>query len=163
MPLKPILVALCIGIVLTLTSCNVIEDVLRPCTDAEKTRLPDSLEPNDTPATASPLTNSLDAAINPGEVDIYRFETQIGQTLTINGKMLEPGNYPPRYTLKVSGSGGFKQEVTATEHVELTFLVTQPGNYFVTLTEVADVPADCMVCICRDKGSLYHLGLERSS
>lgn len=154
MKLPLLIFALYLCLSLSLTGCG-------NCTEADQPRPADALEPNDTPETATLLTASLEASTNPREVDVYRFEAQANQNLTLKIDQLEGGNYDSKYTLKVVGTNGFGAEKSDIQRLELAFRTTQAGPYFATLSELSNVPADCVVCICRTRGSVYRLSLTR--
>ena len=70
--------------------------------DSSNLRIPDALEPNDTPGTATLLETSRDGSFNTEENDTFKFTASASETITITVQTLEAGAQITRYALCLS-------------------------------------------------------------
>jgi hypothetical protein len=142
---------------LFLSGC-VLLDAFSPCPGP---RSADTLEPNDTRQTATPLTQLREASLNPGETDVYQFEASSGQKLQLTTRILEGnGNDNPGLNLLVEGPNSFKLEKKSVQADGLELVVTGAGTHFLTVTDGSRKYADCLVCTCTGRGPKYSLELK---
>jgi hypothetical protein len=137
---------------LNLTSCGLL-DAISPCPPP---RIADALEPNDTPATATPLTGLLEGNLNPGETDVFTFETSSASPRQLRALIVEGnGNDRPGLNILIEGPGGFRLERAAFNAGFLEFTPLAAGTHILTITDGSRPYADCLVCTCTGRGPKY--------
>jgi Bacterial pre-peptidase C-terminal domain len=148
---------LCIALSMILTGCWAFN-----CSSVNL-RLPDALEPNDTPSTATVLETTREATFNSEENDTYQFTATAGEQLTITVETLEAGVQSARYALCLTDTKGLKgircDDRAYPEEPNLTFTATQSGTY---VLDVVEPKFGCRhICGCPVRGSSYRITLER--
>ena len=145
-----------IGLAMLLSGC-VLLDAISPCPPP---RAADSLEPNDTRATSTRLTQKLEAGLNPKETDVYNFEALAAQKYSLEAWILEDnGNDSPGLNLLVEGPNSFRLEKLR-PFDSLEFITPNAGIYYLTVTDGSKKYADCFRCTCTGRGPKYSLELK---
>ena len=144
-----------IGLVIVLTGCGFILNAISPCPPP---RNADALEPNDVPVTASPLTQKLEANLNPKEIDVYRFEVSAARKYSLEAFILEGnGNDQPGLDMILEGPNNFR--LTLRDGFR-EFNLPTTGTYFLTVVDGSRPYPDCIVCTCTGRGPKYSLELK---
>ena len=145
-----------LGLAMLLSGC-VLLDAISPCPPP---RAADALEPNDTTATSTRLTQKLEASLNPKETDVYNFEAIAAQKYSLEAWILEVnGNDDPGLNLLIEGPNNFRLEKFRPFDV-LEFTTPNAGTYHLTVTDGSKKYADCIVCTCTGRGPKYSLELK---
>ena len=150
-----ILAGLCLAMLLS--GC-VLLDLINPCPPP---RAADALEPNDTRATSTRLTQKLEADLNPKEIDVYNFQAIAAQKYSLISRILQGnGNDDSGLNLLIEGPNDFRLEKLRPVNGELEFITLNAGTYYLTVTDGARKYADCFRCTCTGRGPKYSLELK---
>jgi hypothetical protein len=155
--LKPIIL---VTVALTLlNSCVLLDLVSPPCPGPREA---DTLEPNDTQATATVLNQVRNANINKLETDVFAFEASAGQKWQVIPRIFEGnGNDQAGLNLLIEGPNNFRLEKNTIYKPRPEFTALGTGTHFLTVTDGSRKLADCFVCTCATgRGSKYSLELQ---